>query len=105
MTLNIEQDRLAFGVAEAAKALGVSPVTLYRAEQSGKIKFTRACGRTLITRDELLRFLHDGLEAPPRLIGSAIPHVKEAVQAARVAAHARRKRGRPRKIVTPKQET
>jgi len=49
--------KLALSRTEAAKALGVSPVTVDRLAQRGLLKPSRACRRPLYTVAELERFL------------------------------------------------
>jgi len=50
-------ERLAYGVAEAARVAGIGRSTLYVALAAGELK-ARKCGRrTLIPADELRRYL------------------------------------------------
>ncbi len=52
-------DRLAYSSKEAAQALGVSPVTLWRLEKRGLLKPSRALRTPLWSRTEIERFLED----------------------------------------------
>ncbi len=51
--------KLAFSRVEAAKALGVSPVTVDRLAERGLLRPSRATRRPLYTVAELERFLRD----------------------------------------------
>jgi excisionase family DNA binding protein len=51
------QERLAYGVDEAAACLGLSRATIYREVEAGRL-MPKKCGRrTLFTREELLAFV------------------------------------------------
>lgn len=50
-------NRLAFGVEEAAEALCVGKSTVWRWIHDGRVKTVKLGGRTLIRREELLRLL------------------------------------------------
>jgi len=50
-------ERLAYGISEAAKALGVSRSTIYRAIWRGEIRVAKIGGRTVIPTAELERLL------------------------------------------------
>lgn len=54
---NDNLDRLAFGVADAAKAMSVSKATVWDWIRQGKVQPKKIGGRTLIPRSELLRLL------------------------------------------------
>jgi DNA-binding transcriptional MerR regulator len=54
-----EKKKLALSRAEAAEALGISPVTLDRLAQRGLLKPSRATRRPLYPVTELERFLKD----------------------------------------------
>jgi len=54
--------KLALSRAEAAEALGISPVTLDRLTQRGLLKPSRATRRPLYPVTELERFLRDTSE-------------------------------------------
>ena len=54
-----EKQKLALSRAEAAEALGISPVTLDRLTQRGLLKPSRATRRPLYPVTELERFLRD----------------------------------------------
>jgi excisionase family DNA binding protein len=55
-------ERLAYSVREAAKICGMSKSTMYRLAESGRLRFKRVGKRTLVTREELLRFLDEANE-------------------------------------------
>jgi excisionase family DNA binding protein len=57
-----ELTRFAYSVAETAAHIGVSKKTVYELLNRGELRAVRMGGRTLIRREELLRFL-DGLPA------------------------------------------
>jgi len=57
-----EKQKLALSRAEAAEALGISPVTLDRLTQRGLLKPSRATRRPLYSVTELERFLRDTSE-------------------------------------------
>lgn len=64
-------ERLAYGIAEAARALGVSRVTLYRRIWAGEIKAIKLGGRTLIPAAELQRLLAGAHpQTPSRMDGT-----------------------------------
>jgi DNA-binding transcriptional MerR regulator len=54
-----EKQKLALSRAEAAEALGISPVTLDRLTQRGLLKPSRATRRPLYPIWEIERFLRD----------------------------------------------
>ena len=49
----------AMNVTEAAKALGVSRGTIYALRARGDLGFARICGKTVVLRSELDRYLGD----------------------------------------------
>ena len=49
--------RLAYNVDQAAIMCGISRANLYRQQNLGKINFVKLAGRTLVTREELERFV------------------------------------------------
>ncbi len=51
--------RLAFTRVEAAKMLGIAPITIDRLTKRGLLKPSRATRRPLYPESELLRFLKD----------------------------------------------
>lgn len=55
---------LAYGMEDAAEALGVSVPTLFRWKKAGLFRTTKVGGRTLVRRVELERMLEAGEEAP-----------------------------------------
>ena len=52
-------NRLAYGVTEAAAALSVGTATVWRWVKDGKVKTLKIGCRTLIRREELVRLLDD----------------------------------------------
>ena len=56
---NSSVPKLAFSRVEAAKALGVSPVTIDRLAERGLLRPSRATRRPLYTLAELERFLRE----------------------------------------------
>jgi excisionase family DNA binding protein len=56
-------DRLAFGVAEAARRLDVSPMTLYREIAAGRLAAIRIRDRLLIPRIVLERLIDEAIDA------------------------------------------
>ena len=61
----IELERLAYGVVDAAAILGISKHLLYDAIRKGDIVPKRCGSRTLITADRLRAYLHglpDGVD-------------------------------------------
>ncbi len=52
-------NKLAYGVEEAASALCVGKSTVWRWIHDGRVKTIKLGGRTLIRREELLRLLDD----------------------------------------------
>lgn len=54
---NLQGDRLAYGVPEAALAMSVSKATVWDWIRLGKVRSVKIGGRTLIPREELLRLL------------------------------------------------
>ena len=57
--LSVPANKLALSRAEAAEALGISPVTLDRLTQRGLLKPSRATRRPLYPVWEIERFLRD----------------------------------------------
>jgi excisionase family DNA binding protein len=49
--------KLAYTIAEASEATGLSRTLLYRFNTEGKISFRKSAGRTVILADELQAFL------------------------------------------------
>ncbi|MEP2736744.1 MAG: helix-turn-helix domain-containing protein [Erythrobacter sp.] len=49
---------LSFGVKDAARAVGVSPATMWNLIRAGEVKPTRIGGRTLVQRGELESLLN-----------------------------------------------
>jgi excisionase family DNA binding protein len=66
-------------IAEAAKYLNVSNITLFRYLSLGKAKRTKVGGRTLIREGELLKLIEDG--APARKLRRAASAVVTASDA------------------------
>lgn len=58
-------DKLAYTIAEACEATGLSDDTLYRKHQAGEITMRKAGRRTLINAEDLKRLI-DNLPALPR---------------------------------------
>ncbi len=56
-------DRLAFSVAEAARRLDVSPMTLYREIAAGRLAAIRIRDRLLIPRIVLERLIDEAIDA------------------------------------------
>jgi excisionase family DNA binding protein len=57
---DVEAERLAYSIHEAAKLLGVDYFSVYRLIQRGKLRACRALrGKLLVPRTELLRLLKD----------------------------------------------
>jgi excisionase family DNA binding protein len=54
---NLTSDKLAYGVADAARVAGFGRSTLYEALASGSLRAVKLGRRTLIPVDELRRFL------------------------------------------------
>ena len=52
--------KLAYGVAEAAKAIGLGRSTLYAMMQAGTLRFTKVGNRRLIPTDALMSLLTCG---------------------------------------------
>lgn len=52
-------NKLAYGVDEAADSLGVGRSTVWRWIQEGRLKTLKLGGRTLIRREELVRLLDE----------------------------------------------
>jgi excisionase family DNA binding protein len=55
--------KLAYSMQEAADAIGVSYITMWRLLKRGKIRASTACRTKIIPAAELHRFLRDSLEA------------------------------------------
>jgi len=66
--LETNTERLSFGVAEAAAALGVSPGFVRSELSSGNLRAVRLGRRIVLTRAELERYL---ASAPARTTGEA----------------------------------
>jgi len=62
--------KLAYGVIEAAHVAGVGRSTLYEALGSGQLKAVKLGRRTLITADELRRFINS---LPPARRAEGVP--------------------------------
>lgn len=58
-------------VQAAAKIAGVSPASIYKAEATGKVKFRRLLGRTLVTTGSLIALLETAGTWQPSERGSA----------------------------------
>jgi hypothetical protein len=58
--------RLAFSPRESGAVVGKSATYIYRMIYAGKLKPICDCGRMMISRDELQRFLSRGSEYNPR---------------------------------------
>jgi len=58
--------RLAFSPREAGAAIGKSATYIYRQFYAGQLKPISDCGRLMIWRDELQRFLSRGCEYNPQ---------------------------------------
>jgi hypothetical protein len=54
-------DRLAWGLAELAAALGISTDTLFRARKNGQLRVIHVAGRCLVPNAEVDRILSEGL--------------------------------------------
>ncbi len=52
-------ERLAYTLAEAAQAIGIPKRTLQDAHSRGEFRAVKRCGRWIVTRTELLRWLSD----------------------------------------------
>ena len=52
-----EAAKLAYGVVEAARAIGVSRSALYELNKQGAIRFVKCGRRTLILHEDLIAFL------------------------------------------------
>ena len=52
-------NKLAYGIEEAAQAIGVGKSTIWRWVHDGRVKTIKLGGRTLIRREELMRLLDD----------------------------------------------
>jgi excisionase family DNA binding protein len=53
----VTNTKLAYGVVEAARALGVSRSALYELNKQGAIRFVKCGRRTLILHEDLVAFL------------------------------------------------
>jgi excisionase family DNA binding protein len=58
-----DSDRLAYSVAEAARRLDVSPMTLYREIAAGRLAAIRIRDRLLIPRIALERLVDEAIDA------------------------------------------
>jgi len=58
--------RLAFSPREAGAVVGKSPTYIYRQFYAGRLKPISDCGRMMISRVELERFLARGVEYEPQ---------------------------------------
>jgi excisionase family DNA binding protein len=54
---NSDDDRLTMDIADAAKLLGISPGSTYRAAHIGEIPAIRLGGRMLVLREPFIRML------------------------------------------------
>lgn len=52
-------NKLAYGIEEAARAIGVGKSTIWRWIHDGRVKTIKLGGRTLIRREELMRLLDE----------------------------------------------
>lgn len=52
-------NKLAYGVSEAADALSVGKSTIWRWIHEGRVKSLKLGGRTLIRREELMRLMDE----------------------------------------------
>ncbi|MEC7797836.1 MAG: helix-turn-helix domain-containing protein [Pseudomonadota bacterium] len=52
-------NKLAYGIEEAAQAIGVGKSTIWRWVHDGRVKTIKLGGRTLIRREELMRLLDE----------------------------------------------
>ncbi len=52
-------NKLAYGIEEAAMAIGVGKSTIWRWVHDGRVKTIKLGGRTLIRREELMRLLDE----------------------------------------------
>jgi excisionase family DNA binding protein len=57
MKVNVETDRLAYSVPEAARRLACSPGLIYRLARTGELRLTKLGRRTLVAAAELERVL------------------------------------------------
>lgn len=57
--LGDDEKKLAYGEAEAAELLSLSPRTLYSLRKQGRLKAKTVGSRVLYTNEELMRFLRD----------------------------------------------
>lgn len=55
--MTYDNEKLAYSIAEAAKAISLSRATLYRLIGSGEIKTRKVAGRTLIPASALRSFI------------------------------------------------
>jgi excisionase family DNA binding protein len=60
--VEIEDGRLAYGVAEAARLCGVGRSSLFEEIRAGRLKAVKRCGRTLLLREELMVWLRAGYD-------------------------------------------
>lgn len=56
--LAIEDGRLAYGVAEAARMCDIGRSSLFEEIRQGRLKSVMRCGRRLVLREDLLAWLH-----------------------------------------------
>ncbi len=56
-SIEIQMTPFAFRVNDATKIIGLSRGSLYDLEKSGKLRFVRIAGRTLVPADELRRLI------------------------------------------------
>jgi excisionase family DNA binding protein len=73
------EKRRAFTVAEAAKLLGVHPVSVYRRLYSGEIKVLSGFGRLTIPEAEIEKFLNRTVAYTPRKRKRAKPVAEATV--------------------------
>jgi hypothetical protein len=59
-------ERLAFSPRESGAVIGKSATYIYRQIYAGQLKPISDCGRLMISRDELQRFLSRGCEYNPQ---------------------------------------
>jgi len=67
------RERLAFSPRESGAVVGKSATYIYRMIYAGKLKPIADCGRLMISRDELQRFLSRGSEYNPQPKAKSIP--------------------------------
>jgi hypothetical protein len=66
ISLSELSERLAFSPRESGAVIGKSATYIYRQIYAGRLKPISDCGRLMISRDELQRFLSRGSEYNPQ---------------------------------------